>query len=236
MSDANRRAQAVIDGEFGGRRGLEVMEAGCGSASHLTIPPGSLLTGIDISEDQLAANAHLDVKICGDLQTYRWPRDRFDLVICWDVLEHLPQPALALRNLVEALRPGGIMVLALPTRESFKGVLTRLSPYGFHLWFYRTVMGDRSPRIESRQFPTFLRPDVGRHRLRAIAESLGCEVAHVELYEGPVQRELRGRSRLAGVALDALGGAARALTFGHYDPNLTDMIMVLRKSRRDRAA
>jgi SAM-dependent methyltransferase len=233
MSDANGRAQAVIDGELGGRRGLEVLEAGCGSASHVAIPPGAVLTGIDISESQLAANSHLNVKICGDLQTYRWPRDRFDLVICWDVLEHLPQPVLALRNLVEAVRSGGLLVLAVPNRDSLKGVLTRLTPYGFHLWFYRNVIGDRSPRLESRQFPTYLRPEVGHDRLRAIMVSLGCDVAHLELYEGPVQAALRERNRLAGFALSALGGAARAITFGRYDPNLTDMIMVLKKTRPD---
>ena len=233
MSDANQRAQAVIDDVFAGRRELDVLEAGCGSASHVKIPTGSVLTGIDISEDQLAANPHLDVKICGDLQAYRWPRESFDLVICWDVLEHLQQPALALRNLVEAVRPGGLLVLAVPARESLKGVLTRLTPYGFHLWFYRNVIGDRSSRLESRQFPTYLRPDVGRGRLREITESFGCEVAHLELYEGPVQTALRQRSRVADIAFGAMASASRAITSGRYDPSLTDLIMVLKKASRN---
>jgi SAM-dependent methyltransferase len=34
----------------------------------------------------------------------------YDVIVCFDVFEHLPDPVAAARRLVEALRPGGLLV------------------------------------------------------------------------------------------------------------------------------
>src|SRR3990172_9070263 len=141
MSEANRKAQAVVDRLLRGQERIAALEAGCGSASHLRLPLGAIITGIDISEKQLARNTLLHKKICADLETHEWAEGCFDLVICWDVLEHLPRPVLALRNVFVAAAPGGIVVLALPNLYSLKGMVTKFMPYAFHVWFYRYVMG-----------------------------------------------------------------------------------------------
>jgi len=43
---------------------------------------------------------------------------RADAVLCWHVLEHLPDPAAALAQMRDALRPGGTIVLAVPNAGS----------------------------------------------------------------------------------------------------------------------
>jgi SAM-dependent methyltransferase len=43
-----------------------------------------------------------------------WPEGRFDVVVCADVLEHLREPAAALRRLVPLLAEGGWLVASIP--------------------------------------------------------------------------------------------------------------------------
>jgi SAM-dependent methyltransferase len=42
----------------------------------------------------------------------------FDGITCWDVIEHLPDPLAALRNLRTLLRPGGFLFLSTPDAGS----------------------------------------------------------------------------------------------------------------------
>jgi 2-polyprenyl-3-methyl-5-hydroxy-6-metoxy-1,4-benzoquinol methylase len=90
-------------------RQQRVLDAGCGRNLHLGYPGLDLrsayVTGIDISQSALDQNENVDVKILGDLQTYPLEREAFDVVICQDVLEHLPRPNEALANMARALRP-----------------------------------------------------------------------------------------------------------------------------------
>jgi 2-polyprenyl-3-methyl-5-hydroxy-6-metoxy-1,4-benzoquinol methylase len=228
MIEANQRAQQVVDALLARREAVAVLEAGCGSASHLRLPEGARLTGIDISPTQLEHHEGLDVRICGDLETHEWPRRQFDMIICWDVLEHLSRPTAALRRLFAAVRRGGVVVLAMPNLYSIKGLVTKFTPYWFHVFFYRYVMGDRSPPERFKQFPTYLRPEITPARVREFATAHGFAVEHFDVYEGPVQADLRRRSRFADAAFRLAGALCRAITFGRLDPNSTDIIVVLR--------
>ena len=76
-----------------------VLEAGCGSTSDVYLPFEKKVAGIDIDEEQLKHNDRIEIKIQGDLQTYELPQNEFDIVVCVDVLEHLPFPGKALANM-----------------------------------------------------------------------------------------------------------------------------------------
>lgn len=233
MNEANARLQEVVDGLLAGRRDLRVLEAGCGSTSHLKMPPGSRVVGIDISEAQLRRNTHLVEKIQGDLETYPFAPDDFDLIICWDVLEHLPHPQRAIENFVRTLRPEGLIILAMPNVASIKGLVAKLTPFWFHALFYRLVMRDRSAGTEAfRQFPTYLRWAIAPGPLRRWASKRGLAIRFLNLYEGPVQRALRNRNRLVDVLFAVAGGVGRALSLGRWDPNQSDYMIVLEKPAR----
>lgn len=47
---------------------------------------------------------------------------RFDLITCTDVIEHVLNPQLALRNMVSILNPGGVLYLEIPNKYSLRFV------------------------------------------------------------------------------------------------------------------
>lgn len=213
-------------------RGIEaprVLEAGCGSLSRLQLPPQAHLTGIDISERQLARNHSLHRKILGNLETHEWAPASFDLILCWDVLEHLPNPAQALQRLLDSLAPGGLLVLAYPHLWSLKGLVTKFTPYWFHVAFYRYVIGDTRSSDQWDQFPTYFRACIAPGRLETQAHTEDCQVIYEDIYEGPVQAGLRQKGRLYDIAFQALSTLSRGFTLGRVDLGLSDCITVIQR-------
>lgn len=45
--------------------------------------------------------------------------DKFDLVTCFEVFEHVPEPEVILRKIQQILRPGGILIISTPNIEVF---------------------------------------------------------------------------------------------------------------------
>lgn len=79
--------------------------------------------------------SRLDI-VC-DIIAIPEPDASFDAVMCIEVLEHLPNPLLALQEFSRLLRPGGHLILTAPFCS-----LTHFAPYhfcsGFNRYFYET--------------------------------------------------------------------------------------------------
>jgi glycosyltransferase involved in cell wall biosynthesis len=58
-----------------------------------------------------------------DAETFAAHREAFDTVICLNVLEHVPDPLAALRNIHSALVPGGRLVLYVPRGQNLYSTL-----------------------------------------------------------------------------------------------------------------
>lgn len=84
-------------------------------------------------------NTGLD--IVSDILSIPAPDGSFDAVLCTEVLEHVPYPTEALKELTRLLRPGGMLILTAPFCS-----LTHFAPYHFHTGFsrfyYERVLND----------------------------------------------------------------------------------------------
>ncbi len=169
--------QAFLDRRVGEWERVRILEAGCGSASRLVFGAGADIVGIDLSARQLERNALATTKIVGDIQTYPLPVAAYDLIICWDVLEHLERPELAVANFARAVAPGGLIVLKQPNPLSVKGIVTRLTPHGFHVWFYRVFFKmKRAGTDDVGPFKTYLKLAITPGRLRRLGLDHGLAV------------------------------------------------------------
>jgi SAM-dependent methyltransferase len=102
------------------RYGAEPMlDAGCGTGLNLaSLPPGS--TGIDLNPRNLALIRkrlpHQNA-VEGDIENMPFADASFGTVVCTEVLEHVPYPQQALREILRVLRPGGVLIGSVPARS-----------------------------------------------------------------------------------------------------------------------
>ena len=203
---------------------IKVLEAGCGSSTHVNLVNVTHAVGIDISEEQLEKNVMIQEKILGDIQVYPLPKAEFDVAICWMVLEHLDRPKDALLNMFAALKPKGLLILGIPNLISVKGIVTKVTPFWFHEFFYR-LMG-----YKSHPFPTYLRASIIPTRLVKFAEQNGFSVEFYELLEGATAKKFKSRFWTAKVAFSAIDSVTRIATLGKTSSLLLDnCFLILRK-------
>jgi 2-polyprenyl-3-methyl-5-hydroxy-6-metoxy-1,4-benzoquinol methylase/glycosyltransferase involved in cell wall biosynthesis len=116
----------ALDGAI--REGAEVLDAGCGEGACSFALAEMLrpvrVTGIDVDPASVAAcravaaglpdyDVHFEQADVTSL-TYS---DRFDAVVCSEVLEHVSEDQAALQGLHRALKPGGRLVVHVPLRH-----------------------------------------------------------------------------------------------------------------------
>jgi SAM-dependent methyltransferase len=211
---------------------LDVYEAGGGSISFLPadVLRRAQITVVDIDEEQLRNNDYAQKAILGDIQTYRFEPGSFDLVNCYNVIEHLPDVEAALTGFFRSLKPGGLVLIAAPNPESLSGVVTKHTPHWFHVWFYRHVRGDRKAGQPGQApFPTHFHPLVTLSKLEAFANSHGLQVIYRKEYESPRFPEMRVRRPLLAALLDSFALVANLLLPGNTDIRHGDYHVILRK-------
>jgi SAM-dependent methyltransferase len=223
-----RTVQALVDEALASHRPAVVLEAGCGSASNLRLPY-AYLVGLDISQRQLDRNTIVQERILGDVQTYPLPEGRFDAVVCWDVLEHVPRPDLAIANLARATREEGILVLAFPNVASVKGLVAKFTPYKVHRWVYGFVYGPKLGAAGYEPFPTHLRWSLAPESVKRLAAERGLAVEWFHTYESGFQRKWRKKVHLLGPLWWIARKSVSFLSFGVVRADATDCLTVLRK-------
>jgi SAM-dependent methyltransferase len=211
---------------------LAIYEAGGGSTSFLPLDVlrRAHVTVVDIDEDQIRNNDYAQETILGDVQSHRFDPGSFDLVICYNVIEHLPDVEAALLRFCESLKQGGLILIGAPNPKSLSGVVTKYSPHWFHVWFYRHVRGDRKAGLPGQApFPTFFHPLVTLSRLEAFAAAHGLQMIYRKEYESPRYPEMRARKPAFAALIDAAASVMNFLLPGKSDVRHGDYHVILRK-------
>jgi SAM-dependent methyltransferase len=233
MPSVEEVVQREVNSLLKGKGRIKLLEAGCGSATYIKFDAEVYAVGIDISRAQLERNRSLREKILGDLQDYPLPRDEFDVVICWMVLEHLPRPKKAILNMLAAVKPGGLVILGYPNPLSFKGFATKLTPFWFHRLFYRLTHQKTHP------FPTHLKMAIRPNRVLRLAESQGFSVEFCQIlqvyFPQDVRGPLRGLLRLVNMAFHVCDSVVQLISLGKAQSLLLDSCALILRKPEDKA-
>ena len=150
------------------------------------------------------------VDITSDIIQIPVPGESFDAVMCVEVLEHVPAPVQALRELARVLKPGGILIVTAPFCS-----LTHLAPYifqtGFTRYFYEHWLNAMNFEIEeiteNGNYFEYLAQEL--HRLPSVGEEYaGQKPGRHE--RAAIYRTLRLLERLSGTDR----GSEQLLCFG----------------------
>jgi 2-polyprenyl-3-methyl-5-hydroxy-6-metoxy-1,4-benzoquinol methylase len=115
--------------------GGKVLDIGCGRGIFLNEmrKKGYDVYGTEFSET--GANfarevLKLDISI-GELVTLKFPDNNFDIITIYHVLEHLSNPVQTLHEAKRILKPGGLLLIAVPNIDSWQAKIFKT--YWFHL-------------------------------------------------------------------------------------------------------
>jgi SAM-dependent methyltransferase len=99
-----------------------LLDLGCSSGSFLESMHSDSwkLYGVEMSADcaqvaEARCGAHVFV---GNVVDAPFPRETFDVITCFDVLEHLYEPRRVLMKVAEWLKPGGVFYVQVPNIDS----------------------------------------------------------------------------------------------------------------------
>ncbi len=98
--------------------GVRILDVGAGHSPTLATeerPEGCHYVGLDISRGELEAapSGAYDELLAHDITKPLAPEEPFDVVLSWQVFEHLRPLDAAVENLRQALRPGGTLIAQL---------------------------------------------------------------------------------------------------------------------------
>jgi 2-polyprenyl-3-methyl-5-hydroxy-6-metoxy-1,4-benzoquinol methylase len=106
--------------------GGRLLDVGCASGQFLTqmAAVGWRVSGIEFDHEAAAkARTVTPDVLVGDPAQLTLPRAAFDVVTAFHVVEHLPDPAGAVRNMLTWLAPGGLLVIEVPNVGGWGGAL-----------------------------------------------------------------------------------------------------------------
>jgi SAM-dependent methyltransferase len=114
--------------------GAKTLDAGCGVGwgTALLAEPAETAVGVDISLLAVseARRRYGDVAEFreGDLHRLPFGDDEFDVIVCFEAIEHLAEPGRALDEMHRVLRPEGLLLISSPNR----GVYPEGNPFHLH--------------------------------------------------------------------------------------------------------
>lgn len=211
---------------------LEILEAGCGRAWPLRLDGVDYrLTGIDLDADALQSRVDtigdLNEAIIGDLSVKGTiPPGRYDVIYSAFVLEHIRDAEGALVLMLDGLKPGGLLLLRIPDRDSVYGWTARRTPFQAHVAYYRYFLGlTDAGKPGHMPYPTYHAPVVSRDGIRDFCNRHGCSILEEWAHTGYV-RGTGSRVQITRTYAKTLW----ALSFGALAWRHNNLTYVIRKS------
>ncbi|MBE0623744.1 MAG: class I SAM-dependent methyltransferase [Burkholderiales bacterium] len=195
--------------------GATILDFGCGAGSFLKAcaSQGFVPLGVDFDSDAAifaARNANcetMSVNVFSKLTT----APSFDAIHMGDVLEHLPDPAATLAQLLRSLRSGGVLFVEGPIEENPSPVLWAAKLFG-------TIKRILTPTFVADHPPTHLfRTNANEQRAFFTRVDGSLSVRHWEIYETGWPYRGGGviKSAIASLAVWMVGRHFAGVIFGN---------------------
>lgn len=109
--------------------GREVLDVACGVGYGIEIlakAGAKAVTGVDLDPAAVAEakerfGEHAEALVEGDLRELPLADDSFDVIVCFETIEHVEEPERALAELRRVLRADGTLIVSSPNPDSYVG-------------------------------------------------------------------------------------------------------------------
>jgi SAM-dependent methyltransferase len=155
------------------------------------------VVGLDV-RPEVVDNPNLHEAVVGDFFANGFADATFDVVLANFVVEHIERPEAFLLEIKRVLKPGGAFFFRTLNKNHYAGLVSRLTPHAFHV-FYGRLLG----RHERETFPVRYRMNSAR-ALAALGRRLHFRCER-RMFEGfPGYLEINPALFLVGVAYERL--------------------------------
>jgi len=134
----------------------------------------ALAAGIDLDWEGLRKHQGIRHRVFGDLSRLPFRRGAWDVISANMVMEHLPDPTVVLREVYDALTPGGTFVFHTPNYYHWGTLAAASLPSGFKKRLIRFF----EDRVEADVFETHYRINTAA-AVRRFAEQCGFDVLRI---------------------------------------------------------
>lgn len=205
---------------------IEVLEVGGGAGSRL-VHPRAEFTVLELDKESLARSSYATTGIIGDVHDHDFGDKRFDVIVLWNVVEHLNEPIKALNHVSKFLAPSGIVIIGGPEPRALKSMIAALTPHAFHVEFYKRVLGkQRAGEPGYAPYPIAESADSSPISIRKIMRENGLNEELSRSYVGDQVLRLKAYSSIAYAAYDGLSRVIRAATMGKFGAAETEFVSV----------
>jgi SAM-dependent methyltransferase len=167
-----------------GKSGITFCDAGCGNGIYLNYLKNKLsgdsnaLYGFDFAEKIVNIardNTGLNQIKIGNLEEAPYEAEKFDLILCTQVIEHMIDDRKAMSELNRTLKPAGYLVLSTDNKNN---IITKILsiPFKIITWPYVAV---KKAVGNPRYFP---HKDYSIEEFKSLIESAGLEVLKMETF------------------------------------------------------
>jgi len=211
---------------------LRILEGGCGQRWPIDLKGLNYrLVGVDLSQDALDIRqksvGDLDEVYLGDLRNIEFECGSFDIIYSSYVLEHIKNAETVLTNFVKWLKPGGVIVIQFPCNNTVQGVLTRNTPFWFHIFYKKIIQRRRmAGRAGHGPFQTYYNKILSRSELLKYCE-INDIVIEEEIGWGGYLKNIKSFKFIIAFAAYAF----QVVTFGRYSASYNNLTYILRPNK-----
>lgn len=145
-----------------------VLDAGCGPGTWVLDPhrprvravvgtdvclPGAVTRMENETQSTIGQRRQRFPFVLGSLSQVPFAADTFDLIVCYNVLEHLPEPGSVFSGFQRILKPGGLLVFKTPSLHAPLIALSRMVSFRLHRILKKGMTGANEDEV----FPTYYR-------------------------------------------------------------------------------